>query len=321
MRKLEFQAKPEHARMRLDQFLAEQLPVALAKAVSKAQVRKLVVAGAVYLNRKRVRIASKELIPGARVEVWWDERKIEGQGIRGSLHAFTLKPEHIVYRDEWLLVIAKPAGLPTQPTLDEARVNAFAEVKRYLARESARPTEVYVGLHHRLDRDTSGLLMFTLKKEVNAAVAELFTEKKIQKTYCAICAPGNGRHAGEHFEVRNYLGKSQNRKGKAMRYQSVRSGGDVAETDFEVRELLRDALYVQAQPRTGRTHQIRVHLSELGHPILGDRLYGEPVAERAPRLMLHAERLTFEHPISKNEVTVHAPLPEDFKQCLESLRK
>ena len=320
MRKLEFQITAAHARTRLDQFLAELLPNALGKPVSKAQVRKLIVAGAVYLNRKRVRIASKELIPGARVEVWWDERKIEGQGIRGSLHAFELKPEHIVYRDEWLLVIAKPAGLPTQPTLDEARVNAFAEVRRYLARESGS-ADPYVGLHHRLDRDTSGLLMFTLKKEVNAAVAELFTGKKIQKTYCALCAPGKGRRVGEAFEVRNYLGKSQMRKGKAMRYQSVRSGGDVAETDFVVREVFRDALYIQAQPRTGRTHQIRVHLSELGHPILGDRLYGESVADRAPRLMLHAERLTFVHPVSKNEITVHAPLPEDFKQCLESLRK
>jgi 23S rRNA pseudouridine1911/1915/1917 synthase len=318
MRKLDLKVAPEYAQMRLDQFLAELLPGLLSRAVSKAQVRKLIVAGAVYLNRKRVRIASKELIPGARVEVWWDERKIEGQAMRGSLKTFDLTPEHILYRDEWLMIISKPAGIPTQPTLDEARVNAFAEVKRFLSRESK---DAYVGLHHRLDRDTSGLLMFTLKKEVNAAVADLFRDKKIQKTYLAICAVGRARVPGEKFCVRNYLGPSQTRKGKSMRYQSVRSGGDVAETDFEVHELLRDALLVQAQPHTGRTHQIRVHLSELGHPILGDRLYGEEVSTRASRLMLHAERLTFLHPISKTQLSVYAPLPEDFKQCLESLRK
>jgi 23S rRNA-/tRNA-specific pseudouridylate synthase len=120
------------------------------------------------------------------------------------------------------------------------------------------------------------------------------------------------------WTIKNYLGRAKN-TGKRARYAAVRAGGDFAHTDFKILEMKPEALLIEAKPRTGRTHQIRVHLSEYGLPILGDPVYFN--LEKRPRIsiprtLLHAACLTFPHPISKVEISVSSPLPEDFSQCL-----
>jgi 23S rRNA-/tRNA-specific pseudouridylate synthase len=121
--------------------------------------------------------------------------------------------------------------------------------------------------------------------------------------------------------VKNFLARSRSAGGgKRARQASVSSGGDPAETDFQVLEVWPRGLLIEARPLTGRTHQIRVHLSEDGLPILGDTFYGAR-ADGAPRVMLHAASLTFPHPVHKSEVSIRSPLPEDFLQCQQNLQE
>ncbi len=303
---------------RLDQALAEWLPEALKKPVSKGKVRKLVVAGAVYLNGRRVRIASKELMARVKIDVYIDARKLFEEDGRARDRAFEMTQDRVLFEDAYLIVVNKPAGLPTQPTLDEARDNLFASVKKFIAARD-QVTDPYLALHHRLDRDTSGVLLFAKAKEANAGVAKIFSEHLARKVYQAIVALPPRKTPLPEWTVRDYLGKLPG-AGKQAKYGAVKSGGDAAHTDFRVLELLRDAAWIEAKPLTGRTHQIRVHLSEAGFSILGDSLYADSrVARLAPRLMLHAVSLTFPHPVHKTEVSVQCLPPEDFQKCLLTL--
>jgi RluA family pseudouridine synthase len=291
-------------------------------------VRKLVVAGAAYINGRRVRIASKPVQAGAEIDVYVDEAKLFEPESRDQV--FRMNARHVLFEDEHVIVVDKPPGLPTQPTLDEARDNLFAAVQRFVRERDGRP-DAYIGLHHRLDRDTSGVILFTKSKAANAGVADMFALHTARKIYQAITLARSTPPAS--WTVRNYLGKISS-EGKRAKFGSVLSGGDPAHTEFELLGAAPGAAWVQASPITGRTHQIRIHLSEGGYPIIADRQYG--VADRqyggaersgatpastpaAPRLMLHAASLTFPHPVHKNEILVRSELPEDFRACLRSL--
>lgn len=311
LRKVGFKVAAADRGKRLDQFLAEQLPAALKLPVSKAKARKLIVAGAVYLNGARVRIASKTLLLGARVEAYVDPQKLFAEGSPAE-RAFTLTPERVLYEDEHLIVVDKPAGVPTQPTLDEARENLFGAVKKFLAQRDGR-VDPYVGLHHRLDRDTSGVILFTKSKEANPGVAKLFAEHGVVKVYQALCEKAADRTLRATWTVRNHLGRLPG-PGKRARFGAVRSGGDAAETDFRLLEAYARAAWIEARPKTGRTHQIRVHLAEGDLPIVGDPHYGAREGG-ASRVMLHAASLSFRHPISGVEMRVESPLPADFVAC------
>jgi 23S rRNA pseudouridine1911/1915/1917 synthase len=323
------------------------LPALLKQPVSKGKVRKLIIAGAVYLNGKRVRIASKELLADARLEVYIDLAKLNSDAKSKDI-VFVMTEEHVLFEDEYIIVVNKPPGLPTQPTLDEARDNLFAAVKKFLqGRVGKAAPPPYLGLHHRLDRDTSGVILFTKATEANAGVAEIFAGHLAQKTYQALVSTGgsvvgppgsakflsaeglSGRKppltsAPVTWTIKNYLGRPKGSSQKGGKFGSVRAGGDFAHTDFRLLERLSGGLWVEAQPLTGRTHQIRIHLSENGMPILGDATYGglDHIGKLfIPRLMLHAVDLTFPHPIHENRISIQSPLPEDFRQCLKALQK
>jgi RluA family pseudouridine synthase len=229
-----------------------------------------------------------------------------------------------LFEDEWLIAVDKPVGLPTQPTLDASRPSVLSVLKGYMQKRDGR--EPYLGLHHRLDRDTSGVVLFTKNPKANAGVGALFAEKMAQKTYQALAVLGMGCPA--MWEIKNYLG-IVGRVGKASKFGAVRSGGDPAHTTFRELERFHDVALIEAMPHTGRTHQIRVHLTECGHPILGDEFYGGPSSVRLtsgarlmfPRVMLHAAALAFCHPMTKVDLTINCPLPADFTCCVERLRQ
>src|SRR5262249_43261778 len=310
----------EHATKRLDHVLADWLPEALGRPVAKAKVRKLLIAGAIYLNGRPARIPSKVLSTGSTIEAHIDlERLFEDSTSRDK--KFELTADRILFEDEDLIVIDKPPGLPAQPTLDQARDNLFAAVNRFLSKRE-RVDKPYVGVHQRLDRDTSGVVLFTKSQRVNAAVAEMFSHHQGRKVYQALTAPrpksGPGSKLEKEWTIKNYLGKISTTSKRAL-YGAVDSGGALAETFFRVLAEYTRGIRIEAIPKTGRTHQIRVHLSEYGLPILGDDLYG-PENRLAPRLMLHAAQLIFRHPISKREVCVNSPLPGDFEDCLTRLK-
>ncbi len=319
-KKYTLQVPTEFQKRRLDQVLADWLPKAMNQPLSKAKIRKLIVAGAVYLNKKRVRIASKELLARAVVDIYVDLEKLNTDS-RSQDRPFEMTPEHILFEDEYLIIVNKPPGLPTQPTVDEARENLFAAVKKFLAKRSGRPvTQVYLGLHHRLDRDTSGVILFTKSVEANPGIAEIFSKHELEKNYQALAVAKPNLKFEKSWSVKNYLGKVSS-SGKNTRFGAVK-GGKFAHTDFRVLRQVGDFYQLEAKIHTGRTHQIRVHLSEAGLPILGDLTYGGLTQYRkikAPRLMLHAVSLTFTHPINKNKISVESSLPEDFVGCINAL--
>ncbi|MGK5082402.1 RluA family pseudouridine synthase [Bdellovibrionota bacterium FG-1] len=305
---------------RLDHVLAEWLPVALGQPVSKGKVRKLIVAGAVYLNGRRVRIASKPLMPNAKIDVQIDLKKLFEDDGRAQDRPFEMTQSDVLFEDEFIIVVNKPPGLPTQPTLDEARVNLFSSVKKFLAARSG-VVDPYLALHHRLDRDTSGVILLVKSKAANSGASEMFSKHLARKTYQALSWIEPGVQVRDQWVEQNYLGRLST-PGKQSQFGAVRSGGDPAETHFRVIEKLGNrALWVEAKPITGRTHQIRVHLSEVGLPIVADSLYGHRRPREKTRMMLHAVSLTFPHPIHQTEVSVSCPLPEDFLQCVGDLRQ
>lgn len=315
LRKLSFTVTQEMASTRLDQFLAAFLPPALGEPLSKAKIRKLIVAGAVYLNRNRVRIASKPLLAKANVEVYVDLAKLKNDEPSTKDISFTMSKEKILFEDEFLIVVDKPPGLPTQATIDEARNNLYEALKQFLSKRS-NTKEPYLGIHQRLDRDTSGVILFTKNPLANKGLAEAFAEHKISKIYQAIASRPKENLPPDNWTITNYLGHIRANKGKQAKYTAVDEGGNFAHTDFSLLEIHKNLLLVEARPKTGRTHQIRVHLSQEGMPIIGDSLYGGKLANNIPRMMLHAHKLTFLHPITKKEITITSNFPKDFKSCL-----
>ncbi|MBC7387556.1 MAG: RluA family pseudouridine synthase [Cryobacterium sp.] len=316
--------------VRLDQALADLLPKASGMELSKGKIRKLIVAGAVYLNTGRVRIASKTVRAGARIEVYIDPAKLHSESEARERTPDGSRPKEwklterdLLFEDEWIMGVNKPAGLPTQPTLDEARANLFALLKKF--RQARDGADAYVGLHHRLDRDTSGVMLFTKAKIANAGVGRLFSDHLAEKTYVAIVSVGKGAVADE-WTVDDFLARD---KVKAGQMKVVKSGGDRAVTHFKrLAESSRipgqpGYALILAKPKTGRMHQIRVHLATAGMPIVGDRTYGGEMKTSGgtsiPRVMLHAGSLTFPHPITKLQITFEAPLPSDFSTCLRHL--
>ena len=308
---------------RLDLYLFEWLPHATGKVITKSQIRTLILSGSVYVNRHRNKIGNSPIYTGAMIEVYFDEDKLNKNQTARIIDT-RFDAERILFEDEYLIIVNKPSGLPTQPTVDPNRANLFDLLKRMLAlRENIE--NPYVGLHHRLDKDTSGLVLFTKKEIANKGVSELFSKHLIQKTYQCICWKSpNARPLipNEEFRIDNYLGKISQASGKS-KFGAVKSGGDLAITDFSTVEVFRDMYWLSARPKTGRTHQIRVHTSEAQIPILGDPLYfPEKISTflTVPRLMLHAAELQFIHPITGKTLKCNAPLPADFVDVLGRLK-
>lgn len=185
-----------------------------------------------------------------------------------------------VWRDRWLLVVDKPVGMPTQ-----GAPGAADDLHSFLARK-----EPYVGLHHRLDQPASGLVLLTLDRDVNEAIARAFRSHSIARTYRAVLEG----HAVEGAWERPV-------------------DGQAARTDVTVVGRGGGMTAVECTLHTGRTHQIRVHAALAGRPIIGDRRYGGDAGRRWPRLALHAWKLAFEHPISGAPVALTAPIPDDLR--------
>lgn len=309
---------------RLDDYLASWLPSATGTDLSKAKIRTLILSGAVYVNRHRNKIPSNELFAGAVIEVYFDESRMKVTETKATASSTVMTEAKVLFEDEWIILVNKDPGIPTQPTIDPNRPNLFDLTKKYLSKKRTG-SEPYLGLHHRLDRDTSGVVLFTKSESANKGVAELFAQHRIQKTYqCLVWRSPTAAilESRDQFTVKNFLGRIS-AKNETARFGSVTSNGDPAHTDFRVMEVFRQCYWLEASPRTGRTHQIRVHSSEAHLPILGDPLYFPKnvfAMVQAPRLMLHAQRLEFDHPVTGVPMKIEAPLPDDFLKVLSTLK-
>lgn len=213
-------------------------------------------------------------------------------------------PLDILYEDEDLIAVNKPVGMVVHPATGNwtgTFVNALLYYCKQLSDGTERP-----GIVHRLDKDTSGVLLAAKTPLAQQRLIELFASRQMQKEYLAICLgkPGNGTidaPIGRHPVNRQMM--------------SVREGGKPAISHFKTL-VTNDAIsLVQIIPTTGRTHQIRVHLKHQGYPVLGDAVYGSPQANlrhKASRQLLHAHRLKFTHPFTTEQITLEAPLPSDM---------
>jgi RluA family pseudouridine synthase len=283
---------------RLDELVGEWLSEALGTPLSKSAVRRLIMAGVVRVGGRPQRRPAEPLRAGDRLEA-----RIDPERLLGARDApFALRRDRILYEDEWLLAIDKPPGLSTVATADPARPHLVAAVEQYLRAQGA--AAAYVGVHQRLDRDTSGVVLFAKDRSVNAALAHSFAEHEAEKTYDALVV--------------------RTRRTPPATWQCADPvDGQAAETAFTRREVLARGVRVEARPRTGRKHQIRIHLAAAGWPILGDARYGAAGggAERpsVPRLMLHARALRIPHPKTGRVLSVECELPDDFERARAEL--
>ena len=320
------------SKSRLDIFLRSELAQTVsayieksaAVSLSNSKIRRMIVAGAVSVDGLQIRRPSYELLRGQTVCIEFDKEKFFFEKQADDI-AFEITAADVLYEDGDLIAVNKPAFLPTEETVvgGEKRDCLHAAVVRYLWAKSVLRNPPYVGIMHRLDRETSGVILFTKTRAVNVAVHEMFEKRAVQKIYRAVCAilEKTGRtqeslrlEKGSTFFVENHIGRISPKSARAKWGKLLAErGGLYARTDFTVltRGIIvgNPVVQIEARPLTGRTHQIRVHLASIGLPILGDTLYGAPEYKRT---MLHAQSLTFQHPVSGKAITVSAPLPNEF---------
>ena len=279
--------------------------VARMTGVSRADVQRSIAAGRVRVNGK-VRPKSFALSGGERIDVELDPtRALEAEP----------PPVPVRYEDEDLLVVVKPAGVVTHPT-DRRRTGTL--VNRLLGMGVPLSTiggSLRPGIVHRLDAGTSGLMIVAKTDAAHEALAAMFKEHEVERRYLTLV---RGTLDSDAFAVDAALGR------QAARIVIDQVGGRPAETRFEVRERFDRATLLEAAPRTGRTHQIRVHLSAIGHPILGDRTYGG-VGDLSreiglDRPFLHSGRIAFRHPLTGEMIEREEGLPKDLEQALGRLR-
>ena len=313
-RQFDFAVDEKGVGERMDYFLLSKLNEDRNFEISRKSVKKMIEAGNVFLNKHRAKITTITLALNDKIAVKIDPKQMKQKDLEVT---FSMTDDHVAYEDPSIIILNKPAGLPTQGTVDPRRDHLYAAVQRYLKQRNPL-RDVYVGLHHRLDRDTSGVIMMTKKSSANKACGEIFQNREAIKEYLAICHK-NPEWNKERWIIKNHLDRSKENK---MKMTIVNSGGDHAITSFKVLKDLGDTVLVEAKPKTGRMHQIRVHLASIGMPIIGDSTYcpiekDKLLKKRPMRCMLHAQRLTFPHPVSKKLICVEAAVPDDFKPFIK----
>lgn len=279
---------------RLDIFATDELP-----QFSRALVQKMIKEGKITVNGKKVK-PSWPLQTGEKVEIELPEPQAQS----GKL------AELIIADGKDYFVINKPAGMlvhPQSPIWETNPEAAFASEETLVSLILANPPKGFepsvqrAGLVHRLDRETSGVMLIAKNTDFQNAMTELFASRQVHKTYHSIAC---GEIPDDSGTIDVPIGRVAGGKIKAS------DVGREAVTDYKVLQRKNGFTYVELYPRTGRTNQLRVHLSWLGYPVLGDWLYKGATADR---LMLHARRLEFKHPFTGRAMKFEAPVPPDFE--------
>jgi 23S rRNA pseudouridine955/2504/2580 synthase len=292
---------------RLDNFLMTYL-----KGVPKSYIYRIVRKGEVRVNKGRIKINYRlqvgDLLRIPPMRLPEEKETVQpGGAVRKRLES------SIIYEDQRFMVLNKPSGIAVH---GGSGLNyGVIEALRVL-----RPEEKSLELVHRLDRDTSGCLLISKKRSALRILHELMRDNGIDKRYLALLA---GANDWKSRMVDAPLLKNTMRGGE--RIVKVDEAGKMAKTHFRRQQLYAEATLVEARLYTGRTHQIRVHAASLGHPVLGDKKYGDETANKMMRkqglrrLFLHASRLSFRWPDEKEDFVITAPLDSDLEQLLEKL--
>ncbi len=306
---------------RLDRVVQREL--ATSRACSRSQVERLIESGSVRVNGKIVSKPAFRVESGAVIEVVVSESRPT------ELAPYTL-PLSVMYEDEHLLVVDKPAGLSMHPgagnrdrTLANALVSHIGAQQREVG-SSDRP-----GIVHRLDKDTTGVVVIAKSTPVHAHLAQQFAQRSIERRYTALVftTPRARRpvQVAEQGEVRGAIGRHPTRR----MLMAITETGKPAVTEWQVLDRFVYGTLVACRLQTGRTHQIRVHMSSQGCPIIGDKTYGDfsnlprvlrDAAESFGRQALHASTLAFTHPLTGVRLSFESPLPADFVRLLAVFR-
>lgn len=291
-RLLEIRVPDDAAGTRLDRFLAQPLG-------SRAQAQGLIDSERVRVDG-RVRPKRHTVKGGELIVVQQREPVAVADGPQADFAT--------AYEDDYLLVVDKPAGVVVHP----ARGNWTGTLSQALEGVAAGGEEPWrAGIVHRLDRDTSGLLVVAKSDEVHRALKSLLARRLLRREYAALV---DGHPSARTGSIDAPIGRD--RRDRAL--MSIDTDTPrAARTHFETERLLPQAALLRVILETGRTHQIRVHLAAIGHPVCGDRQYGVAGRYGLERQFLHAQRLTFEHPVTGASVDVSSPLPADLRAALQ----
>jgi len=301
---------------RLDVFVSEKT------GITRSQVQRLIKNGLVLVNNKTENQNYKVKL-GDVITIHKTEQQ-SSRAVEQQILIPEALPVNILYMDTHLVVVDKPAGMVVYPAAGHNRgtlLNALAYHCKKLATVGGpmRP-----GVVHRLDKDTSGVMVVALDDKAYYDLVEQFKKRTINRKYIALVY-GNIKEDSGEIEMK--IGRAiSDRKKMSTRTKS----GKEAVTRWKVIKRFGAATLIEAKLGTGRTHQIRVHLSAIGHPVLGDRTYGKKVEVEVkiegkrkkivfPRQMLHAETLGFIHPVTKEYIEFSSPLPEDMEKCIKKL--
>jgi 23S rRNA pseudouridine1911/1915/1917 synthase len=291
--------------IRLDVFLSEKL------SITRTKVKDMVEGGHVRVNGKT---------PKASLKI---KKAMEIEGEVPEDEPLRLTPEDIplevLYEDEYFLAINKPADMVVHPSFGHSSGTLVNAVLSYLENKSQISNlksqiegGVRPGIVHRLDKGTTGVILVAKDSKTQEMLSHLFKERNVKKTYRAIV---EGSTKKEQWTVEGNIGRHPvERKKMAV----LKTGGRTAETSFKVLKVLREFTYLEAYPKTGRTHQIRVHVAYAGYPIAGDEAYGKKAKTLAPRPLLHAYRIEFIHPVKDIPVKIEAPVPADMEEFIKA---
>jgi 23S rRNA pseudouridine1911/1915/1917 synthase len=294
---------PENeAKIRLDRFLANKLP-----EYSRSRLQQLVRSGFVRLNGATTR--PRHLVrSGDKIEV-----------TEAPLEKIDNQPEpiplEVLFEDKDIIVINKPPGLVVHPGAGHRQHTLVNALLSHCPTLSGIGGKERPGIVHRLDKETSGCLVVAKNDWAHRELSRQFAERWVEKIYLALVA---GKLRTEAGVIEEKIGRHPVHR-QRMSVASAR--GRPAKTDYRVVCSGDQASLVECRLYSGRTHQIRVHLHHLGHPVLGDKVYAAHLAKNFPRHMLHAWKLGFRHPCSGESKSFEAPLPDDFTTAMTILRE
>lgn len=280
--------------MRLDRFLAEALPER-SRTAWQRELRQggVMVSGKLGQARDLVR-------PGLEIVVTWNEEEISPLDLRSA----AIDQSLIVYQDEWLVVVNKPRGLVVHPSVGHRDDSLVHRLGPLLTPDGV--TDVRPGVVHRLDRDTSGLLVLARTEVVRRMLSEAIQKRTVHRRYLAVI--------GGHLRVPDGTIEAPIARHPKQRLKmAVVEGGRTAVTHYRTLAQEKNHALVQLTLETGRTHQIRVHLASIGHPVVGDVLYGGQLRPGLEGQALHAAFLAFLHPVTAKPLCFTADPPDNWK--------
>jgi len=294
---IELVVPKDDAKLRLDRVLAKQLP-----EYSRSRLQQLIGAGFVRVNGITMR-PSQLVRAGDKIELTEPPvEKIENQP--------EPIPLEILFEDKDLIVINKPAGLVVHPGAGHRSGTLVNALLHHCPTLSGIGGKERPGIVHRLDKETSGCLVVAKNDVAHRELARQFAERTVEKIYLALVTGKLRKHSGVIDEK---IGRHPVHR---QRMSVASSRGRAAKTDYRVVRSGERASLIECRLHSGRTHQIRVHLHHLGHPVLGDKIYAARFAKDFARQMLHAWKLGFCHPRTGEWKNFEAPLPDDFEQAI-----